>query len=104
MTFFQQACPVEQFCQDRLQFRTAGLVDGFSGNQGVIVPGLEVWEVGLDRGSQDPLCPVAGNSIADRFTCSNPDPDVFALARQVQQNNKRVGNGFAKAPHPLKVR
>jgi len=79
-------------------------MDAVSGNQDAIVPWPDVGEVCLYRSPKDSLRPVTGNGIANRFTSGNAETDVFVPGGQVQQNNKRVGNGFAKAPHPLKVR
>ena len=104
LLFIQHICPSEQFCQNQFKLGTVGLIDCVSGNEYAIVPWPDIGEVCLNGSSQDSLCPVTGNSIANRFTSGNADADVFALGGQVQQNNKRVGNGFARAPHPLKVR
>lgn len=103
ITVYFKVCPNEQLCQNLFKLGTVCVVDAVSGNQDAIVPWLDVWEVSLQGGSKDSLRPVTGNGVANRFTSGNADADVFTLGGQVQQNNKRVGNGFAKAPHPLKV-
>jgi hypothetical protein len=104
LLFIQKVCPGEQLCQDLVKVGAVSLMDAVSGNQDAIVPWPDVRKVYLYRSPKDSLRPVTGNSIANRFTSGNAETDVFVLCGQVQQNNKRVGNGFAKAPHPLKVR
>ena len=46
---------------------------------------------------------VSLDGFADRLASRNPDPDLFKVVGQVEQYYKRVGNGFAKTPHPLEV-
>ena len=57
----------------------------------------------LDRRPQNSFGSVSLDGVADRLARRHPDPDLVKVVGQEEQYNKRVGNGFAKTPHPLEV-
>jgi len=94
---------LEQIIQDLAQLGGIGTHDRFPCNQHEIVSGFDPAEMWLNCRTYDSFGSVSLDGFADRSASRHSDPDLFKVVGQVEQYNKRVGNGFAKTPHPLEV-
>jgi hypothetical protein len=96
-------CAAKQRFQGNLNLLGFYFQDGPAGQQDDVVASLYLWEQRADSGAQQPFRAIAFHGIPQGFSSGHAGSCFVGPIWQSNQNNKRMGIGFAITPHPLKV-
>jgi len=99
----QQSGALQERLQRGARLVKRGLRQGLAGDQEDIGTRCEVRQEALHGGPQETFGAVTPDSHPDGFSRCHAYADFGLVAGLDNQDNKRMGIGLAKTPHPLEI-